>query len=77
MVQKVVYKTIGSIEDISQIPLNQNLIVTGSVSDVGWMWRIEGVFKHTKNGIVFKDIHGCVHHINKNISLTMLEKSIA
>lgn len=68
------YKTIGAIENISEIPLNQNLIVTGSVSNVGWMWRIEGIFKHTKNGIVFKDTHGCAHLVDENISLSILKK---
>lgn len=71
------HKTIGAIESISEIPLNHNLIVTGSVSNVGWMWRIEGVFEHAKSGIVFRDIHGCVHHVDENISLSILEKSVA
>lgn len=71
------YKKVGAIENISEIPFNTNIIVTGSVSGIGWMWRIEGIFKHEKSGIVFRDIHGCVHHVDGNISLSILEKIIA
>lgn len=71
------YKKIGSIENTSEIQFNQKLIITGSISSVGWMWRIEGVFGHAKSGIVFKDLHGCVHHVDENISLSILQKSIA
>jgi hypothetical protein len=70
------YKRVGTIKNASEIPFDKNLIVTGILGS-GWMWRMEGVFKHKENKVVFEDIHGCVSKVKGNINLTILEKTTA
>ncbi len=72
---KMKYKRIGTIDNISQIPFDKNLIVTGRIGN-GWSWQMPGVFKKQENMIVFRNEHEMSTVIDKNteISLNILEK---
>ncbi|MCO7175542.1 hypothetical protein ACFP7A_00885 [Sporolactobacillus kofuensis] len=69
------YKKIGTIDNISQIPFNKNLIVTGRMGN-GWSWHMPGVFKKQGNKIVFRNVHEMSTEIDKNtiIGLNILEE---
>lgn len=72
----MVYKRIGTIDNISQIPFNKNLIVTGRIGN-GWSWQMPGVFKKQENKIVFRNEYEMSTEIDENtvISLNVLEKN--
>lgn len=69
------YKTIGTIDDISEIPFDKNLIVTGNIGG-SWKWRMPGVFKKSGSKIVFRNEHEMSTKIDENteIGLNILEK---
>jgi len=70
------YKKIGTIDDISEIPFNKNVIVSGRVDKTGWMWQMGGVFGKGGDKIVFVDNEiGMAREVKEEeISLNVLEK---
>ena len=67
------YKRIGTIKSIDEIPFNQPLILNGSIDEL-WLWRIKGEFKKKDKKVIFRDIHGCVHDVEKKIDLAILKR---
>ncbi|MFL0365357.1 hypothetical protein ACH0BF_20325 [Pseudobacillus sp. 179-B 2D1 NHS] len=69
------YKMIGTIDNISEIPFDENLIVTGRIGS-SWRWRMPGVFKKQDNKIIFRNMHEMSTEIDENteIGLNILEK---
>lgn len=69
------YRKIGTLDNISEIPFNRNIIVSGRVDKTGWMWQMGGTFKKEKNQIIFKNDYGMTTKVEeKEISLNVLEK---
>jgi hypothetical protein len=69
------YERVGAIKDVSGIPFNEHIIVTGTVDRKGWMWHMGGIFKKRENGIVFENMHGMVTNVEEDkINLTVLRK---
>lgn len=69
------YRKIGTIDSITEIPFNENIIVSGRVDKVGWMWQMGGIFDREENQIVFKNEHGMTTKVEgREISLNVLEK---
>lgn len=69
------YKRIGTIDNISQIPFDKDLILTGRIGN-GWSHQMPGVFKKQGNKIVFRNVYEMSTVIDENtdISLNILEK---
>lgn len=69
------YKRVGTIDNISQIPFDKNIIVTGIIGN-GWSWKMPGVFKKQGNKIIFRNMHGMSTEIDENteIGLNILEE---
>ena len=69
------YRKIGTIDSITEIPFNENIIVSGRVDKTGWMWQMGGIFDREENQIVFKNEYGMTTKVEeKEISLNILEK---
>ncbi len=70
------YKKIGTIDDISELPFNKNVIVSGRVDKTGWMWQMGGVFGKRGDKIVFIDnVIGMAREVKEGeIGLNILEK---
>lgn len=69
------YMKIGTIDGISEIPFNKNVIVSGRVDKTGWMWQMGGLFEKKGNEIVFKNEYGMTTKVEEEeISLNILEK---
>ncbi len=70
------YIKTGVINDISEIPLNKTLIISGNVNKYSWYWRMDGVFEKKEGEIVFRDIHGIVTKAKRGeVHLNVLKKS--
>ncbi|MEK4824602.1 hypothetical protein NSS71_08585 [Niallia sp. FSL W8-0951] len=71
----MLYRKIGTIDNIFQIPFDKNLIITGRIGN-SWSYQMPGVFKKNENKIVFRNEHEISTVIDKNteISLNILEK---
>ncbi|MED3779377.1 hypothetical protein P4560_02270 [Heyndrickxia sporothermodurans] len=69
------YKKVGTIDNISEIPFDKNIIVTGRIG-IGWSWQMPGVFRQKENKIFFRNEHEMSTVIDENtvISLNILEK---
>ncbi len=70
------YIKTGTIKDISEIPLDKPLIISGNVNRHSWHWRMEGVFKKETNEIIFENIHGIVTKAKSGeVNLAVLKKA--
>lgn len=69
------YKKIGIIDNITEIPLNKNIIVSGHVDGIGWMWHMGGIFKKKGNEVIFQNEYGMSTKVqNGKIGLNILRK---
>lgn len=67
------YQRVGTIKNISEIPFDKALILTGTLGS-GWLWRMPGMFKKREGGIVFEDHCGCVSSVDETkINLAIME----
>mgnify|MGYP001258210753 CR=1 FL=1 len=69
------YRKIGKITSINEIPYGQNIIISGTIGN-GWFLRVPGRFEKRNNKLVYIDVHGCMveHDMNSYINLSILEK---
>ena len=44
------------IKRLEEIPYGIELVVTGDVNKICWVWRLAGMFKRKGNKILFEDI---------------------
>ncbi|MDQ0154974.1 hypothetical protein [Robertmurraya andreesenii] len=74
----MLYKKVGTIDSISEIPFDESLIVTGRIGN-GWTWRMPGVFKKQGNKIVFRNMYEMSTEIDENtkIGLNILESTMS
>lgn len=71
----MMYKKIGTIDNISEIPFNKKLIVTGKVDKIGWMWQMGGMFIKIGNEIIFRNEYDMTTKVEDGeIGLNILEK---
>ena len=52
------------IKRFEEIPFGIELVVTGDVNKICWVWRLAGMFKRKGNKILFEDIP-----VDENINL--------
>lgn len=71
----MMYKKIGTIDNLSEILFNKKLIVTGTIGN-GWLYQMPGVFKKIGNKIVFRNDNDMSTEIDEKtcISLNVLER---
>ena len=60
------------IKSLEGIPFGKELIVTGNVNKIFWVWRVPGMFIMNDGAIIFENIHGTTITADENINIAIL-----
>ena len=61
------------IKSLEGIPFGKELIVTGNVNKICWVWRVPGTFRRKGNEVIFENTHGTTSVVDKNINLAIIK----